>query len=297
MPVRELDLFVSRAAVRVRCEWPSCGPDVMNALETLWRGCREPLLAPTRRAQIDVTRTWADGDVFQIALDGELLHSTQHSRDLLPLIESVLYRLLHAGDSSCVLLHGACVCFEGRALILVGPSGSGKSSLALAAVQRGYAYLTDELTVTDGAQVWGVPRAIQFEPVRSGDVLPERLAQSDRELYPLRLEDDDQAPDAVGAVPVRAPSADELATGPYPASSACVIRVQRGKTCAVEPLSPLEALAELHEASFERPSIALGVLVGPSRAYRLTWSEPQAALSALEQALRNAPRPSLRPPA
>jgi hypothetical protein len=174
----------------------------------------------------------------------------------------------------------------------MGPSGSGKSSLTLAAVQRGHAYLTDELTVTDGELVWGVPRAIQFEPVRSSDVLPARLALSDRALYPLRLTDDESAQDGLGAVPVRALSAHELATGPCLASSAYVIRLARGTTCTAEPLSPLDALAELHEASFVRPSIALGALVGASRGYRLTWDDPAEAVIELERVLTSCGSPT-----
>ncbi len=287
--MREIELFVSHARIAVCSASPGASA-ALDALAVLWRSCRAPLVEPTRAARIEIRSASAapfagDSPQYEIALDGELAHATERKQDLLPLIESVIYRVLHEGELGCALLHAACVQYEDSALVLVGPSGAGKSSFALAAVQRGYRYLTDELTVTDGVRVWGVPRSIQFEAMRSADVLPARLAQSDRELYPVRLEDDDDAQDAVGAVPVRSVLPHELAPQPCAARRAHVVRIARADACEYEPLSPLAALAELHEASFARPNIALGALVGPGRGHRLSWSEPQAALERLEREL------------
>nr|WP_251363698.1 serine kinase [Epibacterium ulvae] len=43
-------------------------------------------------------------------------------------------------------LHGTCVAFDGRALLLVGPSGSGKSSLALQLMAFGADLVSDDQT-------------------------------------------------------------------------------------------------------------------------------------------------------
>ena len=44
------------------------------------------------------------------------------------------------------ILHATCVAVDGRGLLILGPSGSGKSALALRLVSRGAALVADDLT-------------------------------------------------------------------------------------------------------------------------------------------------------
>jgi HPr kinase/phosphorylase len=44
------------------------------------------------------------------------------------------------------ILHGSCVAVEGRGLLILGPSGSGKSSLALRMIGLGAALVADDRT-------------------------------------------------------------------------------------------------------------------------------------------------------
>ena len=44
-------------------------------------------------------------------------------------------------------LHATTVAFEGRAVLILGPSGSGKSDLALRLFDRGFALVSDDQTV------------------------------------------------------------------------------------------------------------------------------------------------------
>ena len=158
----ELSLFISEVEARVRCALP----DVMAALSELWAGCRVPIVPATVVARIDVAPAAGDRSCA-IMLDGELVAVAEQPPDVLPLLEAAIYRSLYAQRAPRVLLHAACLVLPGcdEPLVLVGPSGAGKSSLALAALERGYRYFTDELTVTDGERLWGVPRAVQFEPI------------------------------------------------------------------------------------------------------------------------------------
>lgn len=48
------------------------------------------------------------------------------------------------GEPHLLHLHSAAVARDGRAVLIVGGSGDGKSTLAAALVQRGFAYVTDE---------------------------------------------------------------------------------------------------------------------------------------------------------
>lgn len=56
-------------------------------------------------------------------------------------------------------LHASCCARNGRGLLITGPSGSGKSSLVLRLVQRGFALVADDRVVLDGA-VGSAPPAL-----------------------------------------------------------------------------------------------------------------------------------------
>lgn len=290
----ELSLFLSEVEVRVHCPLP----DAMAALSELWAGCRVPMVPPTKRVRIEVGALEGDR-ACSILLDEQLIAVAEQPADVVPLIESALYKALHAPDPTRALLHAACVVIPGcdETLVFVGPSGAGKSSMALAAVERGYRYVTDELTVTDGERLWGVPRAIQFEPVHASQALPPRLAASDLGLYAVRMGGGGDQLEALGAVPVRVPVAHELTMAALPVRASRIIRIDRGTSAQCEVLSALDALSELHEASFAKPSFSLGAMVGRGRAFRLTWRDPAEGLALLERTIMQTPAPSIRPPA
>ena len=44
-------------------------------------------------------------------------------------------------------LHASCVAMEGRAVLIAGPSGSGKSDLALRMLDRGFTLVSDDRTI------------------------------------------------------------------------------------------------------------------------------------------------------
>jgi serine kinase of HPr protein (carbohydrate metabolism regulator) len=44
-------------------------------------------------------------------------------------------------------LHASCVASDGRAVLIAGPSGSGKSDLALRLLDRGFALVSDDRTI------------------------------------------------------------------------------------------------------------------------------------------------------
>lgn len=52
-----------------------------------------------------------------------------------------------AGRLSSENLHASCVERDGRAVMIVGPSGSGKSDLALRLLDRGFALVSDDRTI------------------------------------------------------------------------------------------------------------------------------------------------------
>lgn len=65
-------------------------------------------------------------------------------------------------------LHSACLVKDEKGLVLVGESGTGKSTLALSLALSGFAYLSDDWTYLsrDGSNIraWGLPTAVKLLP-------------------------------------------------------------------------------------------------------------------------------------
>jgi serine kinase of HPr protein (carbohydrate metabolism regulator) len=63
-----------------------------------------------------------------------------------------------------VRIHASCVAIDGRGVLISGPSGSGKSDLALRLIDRGAGLVSDDYTdlaATDGALIASAPDRIR----------------------------------------------------------------------------------------------------------------------------------------
>jgi len=90
-----------------------------------------------------------------------------------PLPQAQAFPLMEWGLNWCasnhahqyVISHAAVVEKNGRALIMPGTPGSGKSTLCAALIQRGWRLLSDELTLTDPdtGQVFPLPRPVSLK--------------------------------------------------------------------------------------------------------------------------------------
>lgn len=56
-----------------------------------------------------------------------------------------------------MLLHGSCASRDAAAVLLLGPSGSGKSDLLLRLIARGWSLVADDQVVLDGVTVSAPP--------------------------------------------------------------------------------------------------------------------------------------------
>ncbi|MBV8812006.1 MAG: hypothetical protein JO033_25340 [Acidobacteriaceae bacterium] len=84
-------------------------------------------------------------------------------------LESMVCMLLD--NRHLVAVHAACVAIEDHGVLLVGPSGVGKSSLAYACMRRGWTYISDDgsslLRRRPGRVVVGNPQSFRFRPSAS----------------------------------------------------------------------------------------------------------------------------------
>ncbi len=77
--------------------------------------------------------------------------------EVLPHLEWLInWRIIHQRDDF-VLLHAASLTRDGRAVILAGDPGSGKSTLTAGLLARGWSYLCDEFALID-------PRTLNTHP-------------------------------------------------------------------------------------------------------------------------------------
>jgi hypothetical protein len=108
--------------------------------------------APFPFKRYDVSRCAPAGAYRVIDSDGgEAI--VESAGSLLVCLDKWITLALQHGRPGLYFLHAAAVATNGRVAALAAPSGTGKSTLALALLERRFTYLTDELTPVD-------PRAV-----------------------------------------------------------------------------------------------------------------------------------------
>jgi len=92
----------------------------------------------------------------------EMADDTSHWKMVIfPMLLSIL-----AGSVGLVELHASCVASGEQGLILLGPSRSGKSTLAMALTEAGFKFLSDDRTFCSvkhgNLAAWGLPRPLKL---------------------------------------------------------------------------------------------------------------------------------------
>lgn len=189
-----------------------------------------------------------------------------------------------------VHVHAAVATLDGRAIVLPGASGAGKTTLAAALALGGWSYLSDEVAAIglDGAMVRPYPRPLALEP-GSFDLVPETLRRWPADVPQLATDLHLVLPSTLGttAPPVAAP----IAAIVFP-------EVVMGASTVLEAMSPAEALERLSSLTFNlrflgrRGFEGLVKAVRLSSCHRLVLDGVAAAPSVLESLLDRLSRDS-----
>jgi hypothetical protein len=171
--------------------------------------------------------------------------------------------------SDLLWLHGAVAGWRGRAVVMPGPRGRGKSTLVTRICARGWSFLTDDILPVDPATLRVLPfpqvPAVRPDPGRD---LPEAWL---RETAKSEVRVDDR-----------------VAPGPLPVGAIVLPEARRSGSVELRPCSSAEAVLELARGCWnfaehgERAVAVLARLVAGRPTFRLGFrdAEPAADLIA-----------------
>lgn len=224
-------------------------PEALADFDTLYRRWRQPVAAP-HAIQVSATRgprAWWGGRRFTVSADGQPIYGPRHRDELLPHLEwGVNWRVI-VRRNDFLQIHAATMVRNGRAVLLVGESGCGKTTLAAGLMARGWTYFCDEFALLEAATLrahW-FPRALcvkagAFDAVRAAGLEVWR-----RQHFAKHFKG------PVGYVRPSVP-ADPQATRPAAVRHIIFPRYEAGATPRLVPISRAAAALAVLQASLNR---------------------------------------------
>ena len=110
---------------------------------------------------------------FSVAADGDTPVSGLTRGDLPTFVMEAVLRGLVNGLRTAVALHAGAVAHNGKAALIAGPTGAGKSSLVAWLIGNRFDYLSDEIALLFAGEttILGLPRALVLKPGSAEEVL------------------------------------------------------------------------------------------------------------------------------
>lgn len=173
---------------------------------------------------------------YVIACDGVPVADAAHLAEIAPAIKAVLVQAILARADFRLAVHAAALAVDGRVLLIPGPAGAGKTTLAAALMASGFTLLGDDTVVLEARDLRVRPLPFA-SAVKSGAW--ELLAPYFPGILDLPI---DVRPDRRQ---VRYLRPARIATESLPARWIVFPRAERCGRTSLEPLSRVEALRRL----------------------------------------------------
>ncbi|MGZ4753983.1 MAG: hypothetical protein ACXWA9_03710 [Acidimicrobiia bacterium] len=174
-----------------------------------------------------------------------------------------------------VLVHASAAVFDGMAMVLPGPMGAGKSTLAAALVREGLGYLTDEVVALDPATglIRPYPKYLSL-----GGALADLVPQPPASIRAFLGDQHLVAPEAIRPGSIAAAAPPRLVVAP---------RYEPGAGTTLDRLTPAAALSILAQHAFhierdaQRTLDVLGTVVDHSQCFQLVSGDVAGATATL----------------
>jgi hypothetical protein len=140
----------SFSCLRFSFSFAATDPDLDDVFNAAYSSCTSDVTPETSLRVVD--RHEGSARHFSLIVDDAEHFTTSNPAAVVDRVVWEVNQRVIAAQSDRLMLHAACVEAGGRAVVLAGPSGTGKSTLAAALVSKGFGYITDE--------------AVTFDPVR-----------------------------------------------------------------------------------------------------------------------------------
>lgn len=203
------------------------------------------LRAPTNGSAAIYELNAGDADRFTISVDGRPLRTVASPMSLVDELLWHANREAIKGERRRVALHAAAVIRDGAAVLIPGPAGSGKTTLAAGLLRDGWRYLTDEAVVIDLETMTVEPYAkpLWMSPASARALAPlsQRLLPPYRGLSRVRVY---ARPRDLGS---------SSAIGSWPVTAVVFPVFSAGSPTSIEALGRASALIRLASNAFNLP--------------------------------------------
>jgi len=232
----------------------------------------ELMIAPGATPAFADIRIEKAGEEAKLTVDGKAVsNGSAGSKLLRGVYREIVCRFIDQ-HPEFVWLHAGCASSDTGAVVLPGPWGHGKSSLVLKLYDRGWSYLSDDITPvdTEKGEVLPFPGTPHVRPDAKRELPRERLGDMSKSAVSL--------------------DGSRVSDGPQPLSMIVFPQFEKGAPAELSPLSPAQAVAELLEncLSFTKNDDAaiqrLCALVERLPLWRLRFGDAAAAADVLVEA-------------
>ena len=230
----------------------------------------------------------ADRPLYSLFLANELRYAERDVDEVLAYAVWMLHAEISAQVRDLLLIHAGAVAREGAAILLPGKAGSGKSTLVLALLRRGFAYLSDELGAIDPVtrRIYPFEKRIGLDHAALAHFGDLETHLQDQAAPELDTEKRHVRPEDVGA----------RVSGPVEPRSIVFLSDDRSGPPRLTPVPRAETVMRLAENSTnlyrfgERGVILLADIVQMTQAYALTGGSSIERAECLDERLTSGER-------